>query len=316
MPISSVEQRTGKLYGGLWSQYDDDLFIKSLELFKDRWLANNESPDFFMGKRCLDVGCGGGRYSLAMARMGAKSVVGVDVSESGLKDAAMRGERIGYSNVTFKQATALELPFADAEFDFVCCSGVLHHTRSVERGLREIHRVLKPGGSLYLLLYGAGGIFWPLNALLRPFAALVGQDDLDVAVEHAGYAANKRRSVLDDLFVPILETYTKERVDQLLADAGFLQSRRWTSARLDHETDAHTMLAELESRLPMWEAGYQTSSDPMKVVVQLHCANLCRTVIAAVRDLIEQGTAGRLTAEQLQDAVVGHGHHRLIATRA
>jgi SAM-dependent methyltransferase len=228
----------------------------------------------------------------------------------------MRGERIGYSNVTFKQATALELPFADAEFDFVCCSGVLHHTRSVERGLREIHRVLKPGGSLYLLLYGAGGIFWPLNALLRPFAALVGQDDLDVAVEHAGYAANKRRSVLDDLFVPILETYTKERVDQLLADAGFLQSRRWTSARLDHETDAHTMLAELESRLPMWEAGYQTSSDPMKVVVQLHCANLCRTVIAAVRDLIEQGTAGRLTAEQLQDAVVGHGHHRLIATRA
>ena len=79
--------------------------------------------------------------------------------------------------MTFKQATALELPFADAEFDFVCCSGVLHHTRGVERGLREIHRVLKPGGSLYLLLYGAGGVFWPLNALLRPFAALVGQDD-------------------------------------------------------------------------------------------------------------------------------------------
>jgi ubiquinone/menaquinone biosynthesis C-methylase UbiE len=316
MPISSVEQRTGKLYGGLWSQYDDDLFIKSLELFKDRWLANNESPDFFTGKRCLDVGCGGGRYSLAMARMGAKSVVGVDVSESGLKDAAMRGERIGYSNVTFKQATALELPFADAEFDFVCCSGVLHHTRSVEKGLHEIHRVLKPGGSMYLLLYGAGGVFWPLNYLLRPFAALVGQDDLDVAVENAGYAANKRRSVLDDLFVPILETYTRERVDQLLVDAGFPQSRRWMSARLDHETDAHTMLAELETRLLMWEAGYQTSTDPRKAVIQLHCANLCRTVIAAVRDLIEQQKAGRLSAEQLQDAVVGHGHHRLIATRA
>jgi hypothetical protein len=40
MPISTIEQRTGKLYGGLWSQYDDDLFIKSLELFKEdaiRW---------------------------------------------------------------------------------------------------------------------------------------------------------------------------------------------------------------------------------------------------------------------------------------
>jgi ubiquinone/menaquinone biosynthesis C-methylase UbiE len=315
MPISSVEQQTGKLYGGLWSQYDDDLFLKSLELFKQRWLANNEPEDFFQGKRCLDVGCGGGRYSLAMAHMGAKSVVGVDVSESGLKDATMRGERIGYTNVTFRQATALELPFPDGEFDFVCCAGVLHHTRSVERGLREIHRVLKPGGSLYLLLYGAGGVFWPLNYLLRPFATLAGQEDLDNAVEHAGYAANKRRSVLDDLFVPILETYTRERVDQLLQDAGFPQSRRWMSARLDHETDANTMLIELQSRLPMWEAGYQTTKDPMKALVEMHAANLCRTVIATVRDLIEQEKAGRLTAEQLQNAVVGHGHHRLIATR-
>jgi len=75
------------------------------------------------------------------------------------------------------------------------------------------------------------------------------------------------------------------------------------------------MLVELESRLPMWEAGYQTSTDPRKAVIQLHCANLCRTVIASVRDLIEQHKAGFLTAEQLQDAVVGHGHHRLIATR-
>ena len=87
---------------------------------------------------------------------------------------------------------------------------MLHHTRSVEKGLREIHRVLKPGGSLYLLLYGAGGIFWPLNYLLRPLPRLSGRMIWMSAVENAGYAANRRRSVLDDLFVPILETYTKE----------------------------------------------------------------------------------------------------------
>ena len=49
----------------------------------------------------------------------------------------------------------------------------------------------------------------------------------------------------------------------------------------------------------------------MKAMVQLHAANICRTVIAAARDLTEQHKAGRITAEQLQDAVVGHGHHRL-----
>ena len=44
MSTTSVEFRTGKLYGGLWSQYDDELFAKSLALFKDRWLANGEDP--------------------------------------------------------------------------------------------------------------------------------------------------------------------------------------------------------------------------------------------------------------------------------
>lgn len=315
MSTSTVEFRTGRLYGGLWSQYDDELFAKSLALFQDRWLANNEDLNFFKGKRCLDVGCGGGRYSMAMALMGAKSVVGMDVSESGLADASARAERLGYTNVTFKQASALKIPFADAEFDFVCCSGVLHHTRGVERGLREIHRVLQPRGSMYLLLYGAGGLFWSLNSLLRPFAALVSQADLDKAVEDAGYAANKRRSVLDDLFVPILETYTNERIEQLLLDAGFPVHRRWFSARLDHETDAYTMIAELESRLPMWVAGYQRSSNPMKVMLQQHAANLCRTVIAAAHDLTEQHKIGRISGEELQNTVVGLGHHRLVATR-
>ena len=42
MSTTSVEFRTGKLYGGLWTQYDDDLFLKSLELFQERWLANGE----------------------------------------------------------------------------------------------------------------------------------------------------------------------------------------------------------------------------------------------------------------------------------
>ena len=287
MSLSQVELRTGTLYGFVWPQYDDELFAQSLALFKERWLANGEDVNFFAGKRCLDVGCGGGRYSFAMALMGAQSVVGVDVSESGLADCRNRGQRLGYSNVTFQQASALALPFPDGAFDFVCCSGVLHHTAGVEKGLREIHRVLKPGGSLYLLLYGSGGIFWPLNYVLRAFASLLGEQELGAAVEAAGYAANKRRSVLDDLFVPLLETYSREKIERLLPDSGFPEWRIWTAARLDHETDAHTMIAELEARLRMWEAGYLHSADPAKAVIQLHCANMCRTVLAAARDAVE-----------------------------
>ncbi len=315
MPLSSVEERTAKLYGGLWGRYDDELFTQSVALFKERWLANGEDANFFVGKRCLDVGCGGGRYSFAMALMGAESVVGVDISESGLEDAKRRGARLGFSNVIFQQASALELPFPAGAFEFVCCSGVLHHTPGVERGLTEIQRVLKPGGSVYLLLYGSGGLFWPLNCLMRAFAALLGQDELECAVERAGYAASKRRAVLDDLFVPILETYSKERIGQLLRDAGFQQWRSWDSARMNHESDAHAMIAELETRVRLWRAGALNSPDPVKAVIQVDCANIFRAVISAARDLAEQHRAGRLTDQQLRDAVIGDGHHRLTAVR-
>lgn len=312
---TTIEQQTGALYGNLWPQYDDKLFLESVALFEKRWRANGEAPDFFRGKRCLDVGCGGGRYSIALSALGAASVKGLDVSEEGVQDATRRAQQLGLANVTFRCASALELPFGDAEFDFVCCSGVLHHTRSIGRGMAEIYRVLKPGGSVYFLLYGAGGVFWPSNYVLRAFAKLLGGEEMERCVQAAGYPANRRRAVLDDLFVPVLETYPPERVDQLLRDAGFREWRRWTAGRMDHENDARSMLAELESRTSMWEAGARTASEPRTASIEQHAAAISHSVVAAVRDLIAMQEAGLISDSQLREAVIGHGHHRLIAVK-
>ena len=312
---ATVEQRTGELYGGLWVRYDDKLFKDSVALFEKRWSANGEPADFFVGKRCLDVGCGGGRYSIAMSMMGAESVVGVDVSETGIQDAARRAEALGMAAVSFRQATALQLPFADAEFDFVCCSGVLHHTASVERGMAEIYRVLKPGGSVYLLLYGAGGLFWTSNYVMRAFAKLAGHDEMEHCVEQAGYAVNRRRAVLDDLFVPILETYPEERVDRMLGNTGFREWRRWKTGNMDHENNPSSMLDELESRALLWQAGCRTSTDPVGALAEKHAAAVIEAVIASVRGLIAAEQRGTISMEQLREAVIGHGHHRLIAVK-
>jgi ubiquinone/menaquinone biosynthesis C-methylase UbiE len=314
--LSTVEERTGALYGDLWPQYDDKLFLESLALFAKRWAANGEDPGFFEGKRCLDAGCGGGRYSLAMAQMGAASVVGVDVSGSGLEDARRRGERLGFASVTFRQASVLDLPFPDAEFDFVCCSGVLHHTAAVERGLREIHRVLKPGGSSYLLLYGAGGVFWPSNYVLRALAGVLGKDEVERYVNEAGYSPAKRRAVVDDLLVPILETYSAERVAALLHNAGFTGMRVWQGERMDHESDAASMLAELEVRARLWEAGSRIADDPAKSRIAQQGAAISAATVAAVRTLMEEHRAKRVSEQTLRDAVIGHGHHRMVATKA
>jgi ubiquinone/menaquinone biosynthesis C-methylase UbiE len=311
-PIKTIEERTGNLFGDLWGAYDDRLFKQSVELFGERWRANGEPADFFSNKRCLDAGCGGGRFSFAMAQMGAESVVGVDVSAAGVADANRRRDELGLANVTFAQSSLLDLPSADGEFDFVCCSGVLHHTVSIEQGLAEIRRVLKPGGSVYLLLYGAGGLYWPLNYVLRPFAQYLGREEVERCIRAARLPSNKRRTILDDLFVPILETYTAERVDHLLTAAGFVRWRRWKAGQLDHETNPEYLLSELRIRSEMWRAGV-TDARGDSAALESGLAVICDSVTDLGTTMVEQHQAGLLTEEELRTAVIGHGHHRLIA---
>lgn len=315
MTREAVERETGALFGDLWSQYDDLLFKESVELFPRRWRENGESPEHFEGMRCLDVGCGGGRYSFALARMGAADVVGVDVGDEGLADARLRAEAIGASNLEFRTASALDLPFADGEFDFVCCSGVLHHTPGVEQGVRECFRVLRPGGSCYLLLYGAGGLYWPLNLVTRPFAGVLGRAEVDRCIEAAGLAANKRRTILDDLFVPILETYTVDRVEHLLGGAGFASWRRWAGGQNDHESDPQTLVEELRIREQLWQAG-AAEADAGAAEIEKQLATLTTSTIAAAEEVIAQGDAGALSAAQVHEAVIGTGHHRIVAEKA
>jgi ubiquinone/menaquinone biosynthesis C-methylase UbiE len=311
----NIEEKTGQLYGDLWPQYDGHLYAQSVDLFAKRWAANGEDLAFFQNKYCLDAGCGGGRYSFAMAKMGAAAVVGVDISATGLDDARRRGDSLGYTNVLFQQGSVLDLPFPDSTFDFVCCSGVLHHTPAVDRGLFEIHRVLKPGGSAYLLLYGSGGMFWPLNYLLRALARVLGRSEVERYVAGAGYAASKRRAVVDDLFVPILETYSAERIAALLKSAGFIDFRTWQGERMDHESDASSLLAEVELRAQMWQVGVKIANDPANSSLVPHGVSISLAVVSAIRALIEEYKAKRITQQQLHDAVIGDGHHRVIAVK-
>lgn len=313
--MSTIEQRTGTLFGRLWGDYDDELFVSSMELFAQRWAANDEAPDYFHGKRCLDAGCGGGRYALAMARLGASSVVGIDVGAEGLTDATRRRDALKIENATFRPGSVLDIPFDDATFDFVVCSGVLHHTPDAERGLRELARVTKPGGEVFVLLYGAGGLYWPLTCLMRSIAQQLGIEEVDRCVGTAGIAANKRRTVLDDLFVPLLETYARERVESLLRGAGFSAWRFWERGRLDHERDPEALIADLRIREQIWRSGAAgASSEPIQRL-ELSLAEMCRATIGAAEELVRAREEGMLTAADVCAAVIGTGHHRVIATR-
>ena len=83
---TTATRATAEVFGPLWERYDDRLFEESVGLFARRFEANGFDLGWFAGKRALDVGCGGGRYTIAMARLGANAI-GCDIAPRGLADA-------------------------------------------------------------------------------------------------------------------------------------------------------------------------------------------------------------------------------------
>ena len=105
--------------------------------------------------RVLDLCCGTGDLALAFrkeAPAGAE-IVGSDFVTEMLVRARAKAVAAGAS-ITFVEADALALPFADAAFDLVSCSFGFRNLANYERGLVEILRVLKPGGVAAILEFG------------------------------------------------------------------------------------------------------------------------------------------------------------------
>ncbi len=90
--------------------------------------------------RCLDVGCHEGFYSVAMARLGMREVLGVDVREQSLEKARFIASTLKLKNLSFAEANCETLNPAGAPFDLCLFLGVLYHLENPMLCLRNIYR--------------------------------------------------------------------------------------------------------------------------------------------------------------------------------
>jgi ubiquinone/menaquinone biosynthesis C-methylase UbiE len=123
-------------------------------------------PRLKPGVRLLDIGCGPGTITAGLARAVAPGeVTGLDRAGAQLDLARENAAREGLANVRFVPGSVYTLPFADQEFDVVFAHALFEHLKDQIAALREIHRVLRPGGIVALRSPDWGGFIahpnWP-----------------------------------------------------------------------------------------------------------------------------------------------------------
>lgn len=124
------------------------------------------------GLRVLEIGCGCGSEAERFARTGAHYTA-VDLTDAAL---SLTRTRFQLSNLQgcFVQGDAENLPFPNDAFDMVYSHGVLHHTPDTPQTIREVHRVLSPGGRAMVMLYYRGSFNYNFNLrIVRRLRALM-----------------------------------------------------------------------------------------------------------------------------------------------
>ncbi len=113
------------------------------------------------GSRVLEAGCGVGAQTVILAKNSPAALfTSIDVSPVSLKAAESAVRREGLPNVTFQVADIFQLPFPGASFDHLFLCFVLEHLKEPVRALRQLHTVLKPGGTLTVIEGDHGSTFF------------------------------------------------------------------------------------------------------------------------------------------------------------
>jgi 2-polyprenyl-3-methyl-5-hydroxy-6-metoxy-1,4-benzoquinol methylase len=165
--------------------------------------------DHLRGKRVLEIGCGLGSHAKLLSEAGCRLTC-IDLTEKAVANTTRRLEHWGLP-ADVRRMDAEQMEFPDGEFDLVWSWGVIHHSANTDQIIRQVHRVLRPGGEFRVMVYhrrSVSGLYCLLRGVLsgKIFKGMSVQEVLSFYTD--GYMAR---------------FYTRREWADLLASCGFSQ---------------------------------------------------------------------------------------------
>ncbi|MGD0452363.1 MAG: methyltransferase domain-containing protein [Solirubrobacteraceae bacterium] len=193
------------------------------------WMDEILDYEHTHGLRVLDVGCGQGIDIMRYARAGAH-VTGIDLTPRHAELARLHLAAMGL-DATIVDGDAESMPFGEASFNRVSSNGVLHHTPDMPAALREIRRVLVPGGEARVIVYNRRSLHYWLSQVLTQ--GVLHRQLLEERSMAGVLSRNVEQTSIGAR--PLVRVYTASQLRKLLSDAGFVNVH--TTVRHFHAED-------------------------------------------------------------------------------
>lgn len=181
------------------------------------------------------AGCGTNQAIFTALRFPMANVLGSDISEASLEASAAAAKAFGLSHLKLKRESINQITYQE-EFDYIICTGVVHHNADPQATLKKIAAALKPGGILELMVYNR--FHWTVPAAFQKALRILcdGQVDFEKELTIAkeivnelppetsiGIISNYRESsdamLADELLQPVLHSYTVESLSEMAANS-------------------------------------------------------------------------------------------------
>lgn len=213
---NSLEKKTSDVYTSLWTQFEEGIIVDESKKLVEKRISKEIIENDIKDKIVLDMGCGSGRYSIALSLLGAKKVYAIDLFSQSYQESEKIAKEKNL-NIEFLEANFHELPFENEKFDFIFSNGTIHHSTSIRKSLEEFKRVLKKNHKGFLYIYADKGIFWNTRNVMREIFKSIPLEYTNTILNSMGMPSN--RFIFSDVWhVPIETHTTKKEIESMLND--------------------------------------------------------------------------------------------------